>query len=1345
MTRPRRRRWPWFVGSLAALMLAAVIAGVVVVRSSAFESWLAGVVVGELRKATHEEATLDRAVVTFWPPGVELRGLTLIEDESGEIIATVDRIAAPLALRDATVKLGRLTLDNPTVTLHLDEQGRLVEFRKPDDPDAPQQPPRPLRELPWRSLKINDLDVLVEIPEGRITVDGLDTTPVSGPVTDIAGRVDVQWREFSDGLDLDLRDVVLGPEIVEIPDLRLDLGSLQISGRAVVPLQGDLDADLAVHSELHTLSPLLTGPRYLEGAADADLRISGPLSNPVANVVVAATDFGYDAPGKVWPRIRYGVDAFSVVATARRDEIVVEQLIAREDDGRAVASGVVRPVAQPDGSSRWELVESDVVGEDISLAALLRAFSAAPNPWTDFSGDIEAHLAGPLVPLELYGPFEAVLADYTVTQGPVDDEAAPVMLRVPTATLVGALTIYKRHLLLDVDELVTPRNVGSVVADIGFGPKGPLDLSMDLTSADLADLRPLGESAMTGRGRLRGRLWGDFDSLQASGQGTLRGFSVGGIPYADVLDARIVSPDMRRLTLTEARGVRGQTRYLGTWSMDFAAQGLPMETDVTITEGRAEDLVSMFVDLGDIVTGDIIDGTLTLSGPLNDMDGVAHLYMKDVVLVGEPFETGEAHGWLSQGTFTLDDLRVRRGADEGLTLRGSVGREWALDMEGTGELRLESLSSLAPLELPLTGRASGVVRIDNTLFDPAPHGRLRLWDLAFADQPVPDTVIEAETTDGILLASADLVGTATHADFSIGLWDERPYTLLAALDSFPVDRLYPVAADGQEVLARVTGEVDLWGTLGEVPSPVEVRARLPRVVVGWDKHTLVNDPDTPWTFNATGGEWNLDGVALAGAGSRLSMQAARREGATLITGAGRVDADLLRAFVPGLTQANGHLTARLASLGGDGDGETHLDVELDAPLMRHDSVPAALEDVKLLADLTPEAFRITHFASDVGGGRIIGDAERQPRLAERLPSGPGVNAVGVIEADNWFPQRFDLLARAENVQMQWVEDLPPAIGNATIAFDGPADSLLLRADVDVVDMAFTDRIDWEDWVVALEEYLLVEAPPSDEPPWFGLDIDIDADRTIRLLNNVSDATASADLTIVGDTSRMGLVGRVRVEDGVVYVQDRAFDVQRGELRFDDAYSWDPLLDFDLRALIQSRARQYRVSYRISGPYSDWQSRTLSEPRLPQADINALLWFGVTADDLEDMGELTNAVSLAAIDFVAKDFVQNDYLGLGLQDAGLLDRLPEIDLNTGVNLRGEYSSEPRVLIRQRFSPTLSTQAEINLIRDDHFVRLDWRTNESLLLSSWWASRRREGFSLPFSGALGVDLRWVQEFD
>ncbi|MFT7518674.1 MAG: hypothetical protein ACI9MC_000806 [Kiritimatiellia bacterium] len=978
----------------------------------------------------------------------------------------------------------------------------------------------------------------------------------------------------------------------------------------------------------------------------------------------------------------------------------------------------------------------------MSLAAILRAVDAAPNPWVDFVADAEVQLTGPLSPLELSGPFELAIADFVVKRGPEDDPASPLVLGIPTATANGELVLFKDHLVLDCRSVHTPRNEGHVHADIGFAPKGPLDMTVDMRKVNLRDLRPLGGSELTGYGRVRGRLLGPFNALRFRGTGSLSDFSSNGVPYADTLTARIAS-DMRKLQLTNVNATVGTTHYLGEWQMNFAHSGMPMETDVLITSGRVLDLVNMFVDMT-VVDGVINEGSLQLEGPLNALNGEAHITMSDVDLIGERFETGHADGYMHAGTFTLEDLRVRRGQDEGVTLSGSVGRNWALQMDAVAEVRLESLTKVKTSQVPLTGRATATVRIDQTLFDPAPHGRIVVWETTFADRPVSDSLANFETHYGLTHIDGALVGNTVSVDMTVGLWDEQPYDLHTYFDSFPIDRLYPVAADGQEVIATLTGDAHAYGNLGPEPSPVMVQGEFPRVVFGWDRHTLINDK--LWTFSMEGDHWKVDGISLFGSGSSGRLSAEGHDGVNFAHGQGTLDADLLRAVVPGLYRSKGIFDVTVASIGKAGVANTHVDVDLKAELMRHESFPAALEDLELTAAITPDSYLLSHFQASVGGGELTGSARDIPRIAGLFSDDGSLTPAGIIEADSWMPSRFDLHTTATDVQMKWVEDLPPAVGNATASFDGPIDELLLRSDVQVTEMAFTDRIDWEDWVVALEEYLLVEAPPTKEDAWFGLDINIEADRTIRLLNNVSDATASADLQIVGNTSRMGLLGRVSVEDGDVFVQDRSFAVKRGELIFDNPYSWDPLLDFDLQTDIQSRQRQYRVNYRILGPYSTWSSRTRSDPPLPQSDINALLWFGVTADELEDMGELTNAVSMAAADFVFKDvFLQNDYLGLGLDRSDVLKRLPELDLNTGVNLRGEYSSEPRVLLKQRLSPELLTQAEFNFLGDEYFVRIDWRADQTLVLSSWWASRQRKDLNLPFTGAIGADVRWIREFD
>lgn len=1333
-----RRRYRLLIAvALAAAALA--LLGVLVLRSPWFEGWLGTQIVQVLEAETHERAELRRAKVTLWPIGVELMDLTLSHRPTGESIVTVRSARAGLAVRDYRIKLGRVTVVRPRVHLHLDEKGRLREFQNPTPSDSPPGPK--LEELPWGGVHVIDAAVRVSFPEGEAALTDVSLIPIHGTITDIAGTLDLRWRDFRDRATLRWPRAQLGPDRIELPDLTVALRSLQVTGAARWALQGAIDTDLQLHSDLDELTPLLPGPRTIAGTLDAQVVLSGSQDAPEAALSLYTSKLDYTAPGKVWPVVRYRLDALHADVGATPQGIDIHHLFARHESSEVNATGRIEPVDRGLGA-RWEVVDSTVLGDAVSLATILRAAGVAPTPWVDFLGRAEVHVTGPLKPLQLDGDFRVDLADFEVRQGPVEEPSSPLSLGISTAALDGRITVYQDHLVLDAKQLQTRLNRGEALAAIYFGPQGPLDLQVDLSRADLSEMRPLGGSTLMGRGRLTGTLRGDFNDLRATGFGVFDGFAVGGVPYADHLEGTIRS-DMKSLFLTDVQARTGQTPYTGRFSMDFTQSGMPMDTAVTLQTGRVEDLLGLFMDLGELVTGRVEGGELELIGPVNDLNGGATLDLADVHLLSERFERGHAAGRMHDGTFTLDDLSVRRGSTQGLTVRGSVGRAWALDMVAAGELRLETLDALedAGLDLDLNGRVSGLFTIDNTLLDPAPHGQLRVFDASIGGQPLSDSELTATTTDGRLTAGGTLLGESVAINLSADLWDEQAYDVRAHLDRLPIDRLYPFGADGSPVQAQLSGDVAISGRGGERPSPVQIEGVFPSALLTWGRHALRSEPSRPWRLTADGDRWSLRDVTLSGGESTLSLTASGTAESTLIDGAGQLDADLMRMGVPGLERAEGIIDLAFTSRG---EQSTRVDVSLDAPLLQHESVPTSFEDLHARAVLTPNRFTLTHFAAQLGGGTVQGDAQRQSRLFANLRALDG-EPFGVIQAKDWLPTRYDLYARASNVQMQWVDDLPPAVGDATLAFDGPADALLLHADINVTDMAFTDRIEWEDWVVALEEYLLVEAPPTDEPPWFGLDIHIRADRTIRLLNNVSDATASADLQLLGDTSRMGMTGRVRVEDGQIFLQDRAFDVMRGELRFDDPYSWDPLVDFDLRTDIQSRARQYRINYRISGPYSAWSSRTLSNPRLPQADINALLWFGVTADELEDMGELTSAVGMAAADFMFKDFVQNDYLGLGLSDTAIFDRLPRIELSTGVNLRGEYSSEPRALIRQRWSPTLSTLAEINLVRDDHFARLDWRTDDNVLLSTWWASRRREGFAVPLSGALGVDLRWVLEFD
>jgi hypothetical protein len=1276
-------------------------------QSDGFQRRILPIIDYLVESQTGEQFSLNRVNVDLWPPAVDLEGVHLWHGATGDTIVSVERVHVPIVLRRGA-PIGKLALQAPTVHLHLERDG-LREFRDLVRPPPDQR--KPLKALPFASLQIRDGSFRLDHPEGTVQLEGLELSPGKGGRGPLRASLRAEVRDLVVSTRLQWPDVQAGGDQIDIPTLSIDTPLLGVDGHARVPLADDLDVDLSAVVRLDELKPLLTPPREAHGRVDLDVAVHGPQTDPEVVLTAMGTELGLDVPGVFTPLLTYELGTITASARASKQGVQLEEAVLHWGGGRIVAQARLTP------DQRLEDVH--VTGDDVSLEWLLKAFDAAPTPWVDMRTDLEVSASGSLKPLRLEGLFDFAVADLFVGDRPVSAPGVQAMLDIPWARAQGTLLLEKDHIFLAADRVKGPRNRGSCTIDIGFGPRGPLDLAFDLPEADLSDFQPLNGVDMTGHGQVSARIHGPFNALQLEGQGDLSDFSVLGIPYADRLTAIIRSPEMKTLHLDDAEAWVGRSHYTGDFMMDFRPP-LAMHTDIVIDEGRVQDMVNMFIDL-DGLTGDM-EGTLSLHGPLYDMDGEAHMVMSDVGLYGESFPTGEAHGYMDAGRFTLDELRVRRGDEAGITLRGSVEREWALDMEFVADgLTLQTMDRLAEAELPVSGRLTAWSHITNTLFDPSPDGRIALTDVRYGGQPIPDSHLAFDTTDGVAAYTGALVGGHAVVNGTLGLWQEQPYALGIDLRALPAHLFYPTAADGGDVKAVASGHVDIAGHFGPQWSPVDLSMTLPDVMLAWSHHELRNKQ--PWVYEQKGNRWKVQGLSLQGGQTDLQLSATGGD-ALLMGGDGTLDLDLLRALLPGVERSAGTADVVLYAVGAKPNVQAVVDVRADAELFRIDAMPVTFEDAVVQARLTKDAFEITELSAGVGGGQLRG--------------------AGRIDADQWSPTRYDLEIAVDDAQVQWVDTLPPAIGDARFSFDGPSEALLLNGEVMVHQMEFADRIDWEDWVVSYREEMLVDpATSTADEAMFNLNVHIRADDTIRLRNNVAEGRASADLRIIGDTVRPGLVGRVELFDTIAFLQDREFRVDRGTLIFNDPWSWDPQLDFSLLTEVRSRQQRYNVDYLVFGPFSDWRTSTRSDPPLPQADVNALLWFGVTTDELEQMGELSSAVFQGVADMMLTDFFVSGQAGEFTSELPdlLFDR---IDLATGVNARGEYSPEPRLVVEKRLDDLgdLDLSWQINLVRpEDTYMGIDRRIGGIWSLRGWYATLQRDRV-LPIGGAYGLDVtaRW-----
>lgn len=1337
------------------LLLAAISVGL---QTEVFSRQTARALERVIAGLTGERAMVGGVRVDLIGRRAVVEGITLSEisedpEKDGQTILAVERVQLVAGWRDGRPNLRLLEVVRPVVRLHLDGDG-LREFRELR-PGAPRPPDAPPPELPWERLRVVDGSFTLLGPRfsveaesvwvspdrrGRLDVDIGRLSLQSGGVAQIAHRVRLSEVGFAPdelvipSLSMAFRperprllpDPLPGQELEEAPPGVAELPSLAVEGSLAARRGGALEGDLAIRGRLEGWNAALPPRLAAQGALVASLRLGGHTERPELGGDLRLEGARLLQRGKKGDLHAY--DPGEVDLCWRLDGRVlrVEPLVQRVAGGTLTLNGTLD--LQTLG------VYASVVGEDLSFADVLVAVNAARHPWIDFNADLEAEVAGTLDPLALAGSFDVAAKDLLVTAGPQDQPQSEDVLAVPRLWLGGELRLDAESVRLDAHELQSGRTRGRAVARIGLSGLGPLDLRLSLDPVDLTLLRPLADLNLNGVGGLVGHLSGPFDDLHASATLDVRDFAVLDIPFADELSAELES-DLRSIDFPRFQARKGRSRYSGSLLVDLSG-GVRLDTNILLADAWISDIAGMFLEIPGL--DGHVEGTLSLSGDPFLLDGEADLALDRVDLFGERFPEGFARGWMDQGRFTLDDLvLLREGGAESVLARGTVKEGWRSHFEVVGGgLRLERLTHL-PEDLDLRGELGVDMQVEGVLFEPEPRGRVALRDTWLFGQPVDDSTLRFQTEAGVLSFAGELAGPGLTLDGTLGLWGEQPYEVHGRLNNLPLHVLYPVAQDGQPVSARASGEVDLRGSFGDVPLPLDLRARLDHVELAWGGHRLVNPPPpglepgsaepAPWRYTQLGSSFKIEDVALAGGATELRLGGWRNEDGTVaFAGGGPLDLDLLRAVVPDLTRAEGVAQLSVSALGSSEDPiRPVVDLSFTDATLRGTWFPHPFEGLSASITGTPSGYELVQEAEGrLGGGEFT--------------------LGGRIEARDWVPTAFDLSAAVSGARVQYLDYLPPFVGDAALSFDGPTDALLLSGTIDIRSMLFSDRIDWETWVLELADERLTSTASEETANYFSMDLAIRAEDTVRVRNNVGDLAGSADLRVIGDTSRVGLLGTVRMDPGGrVYFKEREFELTRGEIRFVEPYAFDPDLDIALETSVRSREQEYDVNLWLNGPYSAWNTTASSQPALPQSDINALLLFGMTQEELERYGGLSAALALEGGDLLASRFGLLERAGEGVFKLELF-RLDRVDLASGVSERGRglVSSEIRLLAEKDLGWDTTLILEQNLSRtSDTYIGFDKQLARTLYMRAYWASQQY-GRSLPIGGAYGLDvnLRW-----
>ncbi|MEN9786417.1 MAG: hypothetical protein RLZZ299_1681 [Pseudomonadota bacterium] len=1328
---PRNRVWRRAAWA-CALSVAACLGGTMLVEAA--PTWLPPV----LRTLTGLEVHLGRVVVRAAPVRIEVDDVRVTDAADGEQLLAVTRAVVEPGMPAGRPGLRRLVLVRPDVLVRVGGAS--------STPASPAGRPELPDSFPWEELVVEEGRLSVVHPRARLDVVGLDV----GPAPSRAGIVDVRLAEVTvaagswvrRATDVHIPRVSVSPARVVVPHLALVFPDLRIDGDLAWASEGPVSGAFGVEADLGTLLAARDGTAPVAGHVRVDVELSGTAAQPdLGGRWVAGpleVDVDADTPLALGPhaarwRLEEGLAGWA---------LRLEPLAMQWARGRLEVRGAVRV---EDG-----VVDIDVLGRGLHLADVLRDGTVHPASWVDFAGDLSLSVQGTLVPLSMSGPFALGVRDLVVQDGPVDRRVRPrgtpppeVLLAVENGHLDGTVRFDLEHLALDVAEASFRgrgghHSEGRATADVGFADSRGLQVDVVMARLDLAQLAPLGGVGLRGIARVEGSVGGRWDApFDARAQVEGRDLAVVDFPVADSFAASLVAPGLVDVRFEDLVGHKGRTSFSGSYALDFAQDEPVMTLDLDVDDGRLADLVGVVADLPGI--DGRVSGRAELEGPVDRLVGRVDLGLEQVRLWSETFDRGQAHGWFDGGRFLLDAFDLRRaggrpGTVETVLARGSIGAGWTLNLDAVWDgATLQRLDALAGL--PASGDLGVDLALEGTFDDPRPRGRVRIADVAWDGTPIGDVRLDARTEDGVLSASGrvqeggvgargalDLTGTVQLA--GVGPWAAR-----VRAQDFPVHALWPFGMDGAPLGARLGGALTASGAVLDDAVPMTVDADVDSLLATWREHRIALDGPAGFRWRAESGRSALTVPRLHLVGRRggaspstdVTFGGESDADAVRYTGAGRVDLELARIVVPGLLDARGSADVRLdIGSGPDGAPAPVIDLTLRDAALLTEYLPAAFEGLSATVQARPDGYVVRNVAARLGGGRFASTESR-------------------IDAQDWVPTRYALAGTLQDGTVKYFDDLPPITGDARLRFDGPVGELLLSGDITVDRMEFRDRVDWESMVLSVRAERLTVAAPDETARYFAMDLGVVADGTVRIANNIADATASGRLRVLGDTQRPGVVGEITVAPGGrAFLHERTFDIARGEVRYVDPYTFDPQLDFVLDTTVRTTAQDVRVSYRVGGPFSDWRTETSSDPWLPQADVNALLLFGLTRAELERNGGIGTALVAETSDLL---LAQNALTRFD----GLVDRW---SLVNGASERGSsmVNSELRLVAEKRVGD-LDLTVEKSLgagLGGDWYASVERRLAQRLYATGYVATRQ-EGRALPIGAAYGTEFKLRWEFD
>ncbi|MBJ94684.1 MAG: hypothetical protein CMP23_09470 [Rickettsiales bacterium] len=1290
---PGRRRWPgfaqagWLRASIVAVVLFSSSVGLVAaVGSEPVEERFRRALMHKASDLIGEDLYVrELRVEQVLPPALRLSGVTVHSRDQvrrGQPLLRIDeielRFGNPLSLLSRRVDLSSVVLTRPAFRLAV-EDGQLRDFAGLRELLKMSPGKQPV-ELWLGSLGLVDLSAHLTMEPLSLgaVVTGLNLEFRQDREGGGNGRLDVGGIELIAGELREQAQVASGTfslerGVVSIDGYRLTMNSGQVAlGGMVVlpqaeqPFSYSLSADASV--DLPSLRSAWPRLPELEGALDARLQARGEGLEPEVSFSLQSRGVRLHVKKRKKRRFELG-DSVLIGRFVGGDLLLSKESVLAWGGGQTRIGG---RLALAD-----ELpFEAELDFRGLQFGQTLDAV-AVKGAWVDFSASGVANLRGTLRGgLRGTGRGSVELADMRVWNGPWDEpKGRREILRVPALEVDTGLVLSERSCLLAPARVRARGSELRVSADLIYDAPIGLDIEVRSSELDLADMdRFIAGAHFEGRGGVEARIKGQAPNIEVSGSLEMADFQFGRWPFGRA-SADLRWRSRQDLEISNLRAQRGSSDYEAEMRLMFAdlARGgsrermeLDLRVKVPRGHGRAEDLLPIFFADAVPLSGSLW-GEAHLFGSADALSGAGWVSGEELDYLWERFASLDLRATLHDGSISIEHAFARKASGNGLFARGTIGADRKVAIEfrvphlgldelspvqrafpasraGEGELGEGQLALLA-------GALHGGGVLGGSLDELEVHGQLKLKDTVYRGASLGDSKLDVAIEERQLSASGSLLGGQVLAAAEMQLRGIYPYRFTVDGPDIDLGPFLPRTVVGRRepVRAHAGGRLLGLGTLRD--SYHDLSLELDRLQLDRGGHRMSARGGEQVVVRYADGSFRFEHLELVGPDQRTDLKVSgwvRPSGPLDVSVVGKLDAAFLDLAYDVFHRVEADALELALDIRGMSTGAVNIDgsAELREGLIKTIYFPHALEVDFARLTLRDRRLSLEDFRGALGGGRIEG------------AEGSHI----VLDRTGYRPRSYNLRARCADCRIQYPSFMPPIRGDAELQFRGLAPSdLVLSGSVDVEDMVLREPLNWTRSLFTFRNSSTESLAADQGPALFAFDIDFNSrSEGLRIDNNLGDLWGTADrFHLGGDTNHVRLSGAVRLDGGRLPWKGREFNLDPGIARFGSGETWLPEVDLSMWTDVSTREETHRIRYSVSGPLDALQLTATASPYLSEADINSILLFGLTGEQLAraNVGEVLAAAGGAGLGTLGETAATSVRASVdGGSRSGLPDRL-----------------------------------------------------------------------------------------